>query len=187
MVAATCAALMAGCGASHSSSARHIGAGSTTPSTKVATTTTTTGAITYHVKQGDTLTRIAKQFHVPMSAIIAVNHIAHPDRLTEGQTLRIPPPPPLELVITPRAGPQGQAFELKLTGAHPSERITFEVDSPKGKFSGPPHVASSDGVVTATYQTAFADPTGTFNVIAKGNGGTTARASFAVVGSTGHT
>ena len=67
-----------------------------------------------------------------------------------------------------------------MTGAQPSETITFEIRSPKGKFTGPPHSASADGAVATTYQTAFADPTGTFDVTATGNQGTTARTIFFV-------
>jgi len=148
---------------------------------------TTTTTVTYRVKHGDTLSSIARRFRVAVSAITSANHITNPDRLPEGQTLRIPPRPPLGLVVTPTSGPPGQAFQLRLTGARPSETITFEVDAPKGKFTGPPHTADAGGSVTATYQTSINDPAGTFNVIAHGNAGTTARVTFAVAATTGHT
>ena len=145
------------------------------------TTATTAPVITYHVKRGDTLSAIASHFGVPVSVIIQRNQIANPDRLTEGQALQIPPAPPILLVVTPVKGAPGQGFELKLTGAKPSEAITFEIDSPNGKYKGHPHTASTPGVVTATYQTAPTDRPGNYVVIATGTKGSTARAGFAVV------
>jgi LysM repeat protein len=183
-LAVTCVALAAGC--STSTSTRHGAAASTTVSTTASTsitmpTTTTTPSITYRVKRGDTLTTIAHHFRVAISAIVSANHVANPDRLTEGQTLRIPPAPPLKLAVTPPEGQAGQAFHLRLSGAVPSETIKFEIDSTTGKYVGGPHIASADGTVTATYQTALGGPTGTYNVTATGNQGTTVRAGFLVV------
>ena len=186
-VVATCATLLVGCGGSKHNSARHTReASAATASSTIGTTTTTVALATYRVRPGDTLTRIAKEFRVPISAIMRVNHIANPDRLAEGQRLRIPPSPPVELVVRPSVGQRGQEFHLRLTGAHPSETITFEIRSPKGKFTGPPHSASTDGAVATTYQTAFADPTGTFDVTVTGNQGTTATAIFFVRDPTDH-
>lgn len=185
----TAVALLTACGSS-SSHTSHTGAPTSAgPSAKTSTSTplTTTTTVTYRVKSGDTLGSIARRFHVAVSAITSVNHITNPDRLPEGQTLRIPPRPPLGLVVTPASGPPGQAFQLRLTGARPSETITFEVDAPKGKFTGPPHTADAGGSVTATYQTSITDPAGTFNVIAHGNAGTTAHVAFAVAATTDHT
>jgi LysM repeat protein len=185
-VAVACVALAAGC--STSGSTRHVDASTSTTvapavstSTTARTTTTTTPSITYRVKRGDTLTKIANHFRVSISAIVSGNHVANPDRLTEGQTLRIPPAPPLKLVVTPPEGQAGQAFQLKLTGALPSETIKFEIDSPAAKYTGGPHTASADGRVTATYQTALSGPTGTYTVTATGNQGTTIRTGFRVV------
>jgi len=144
-------------------------------------TTTTAPLIIYRVKRGDSLTKIANHFRVPISAIVSRNQIANPDRLTEGQTLLIPPAPPLKLIVTPREGQPGQAFQLKLTGAVPSETIRFEIDSATRKHTGGPHTASADGAVTATYQTDLAGPTGIYIVTATGNLGTTVRAGFVVV------
>jgi LysM repeat protein len=136
------------------------------------------------VRRGDTLSAIANRFRVAMSAIVARNQLADPDHLREGEVLLIPPPAPLALVVTPPAGPPGQAFRIELTGARPSETITFEIDSPTGKYTGGPHIAGSDGTVTATYQTASADPTGIHTVVARGNMGTTLRTSFLVASPT---
>lgn len=176
-VAAVCGALLAGCNAGGGRSARHV---VTSTSTTAATTTTTAPLITYQVKPGDTLTAIAKQFGIGIADILAINQLADQDHLTEGQSLLIPPAPPVKLVITPPEGQPGQAFELTLTGAKPSETVTFEIDSPDGKFTGPPHTPSADGAVTATYQTSAIATTGTYTVVAKGDQGTTAQARFRV-------
>jgi LysM repeat protein len=103
-----------------------------TSTSTTATTTTTTPLIIYRVKRGDSLTKIANRFRVSMSAIVSRNQIANPDRLREGQTLVIPPTPPLKLIITPPEGQPGQAFQLKLTGAVPSETIRFEIRASVG-------------------------------------------------------
>jgi hypothetical protein len=126
------------------------------------------------------LSKIASQFHVSISAIAARNRIANPDQLHEGQTLVIPPAPPRKLAVSPREGRQGQAFQITLTGAVPSETIKFEIDSPKTKYTGGPHTASADGTVIATYQVALSDPTGTYTVTATGNRGTRMSATFVV-------
>jgi len=186
--AIACAALLAGCSTSASRSARHVGTAAHTTASTTTTTTTTTPLITYRVKRGDRLATIANRFRVSIAAIVFVNHVADPNRLTEGQVLMIPPTPPLMLVVTPSEGQPGRAFQLNLTGANPSEVITFEIDSPTGKYTGGPHLASADGAVTATYQTSLANPIGAYKVIANGHQGTTAQASFRVVtASTGHT
>ena len=55
----------------------------------------------------------------------------------------------------------------------------LRINSPDGKFTGPPHQAADDGVVTATYHSADATA-GIYTVIAKGNRGTGAQANFRV-------
>jgi len=155
--------------------------GTVSTSTTRATATTTTPLTIYRVKPGDSLTTIANQFRVSVTAIVSRNQIANPDRLSEGQTLLIPPAPPLKLIITPAEGQPGQAFQLKLTGAVQSETIRFEIDSGTGKYTGGPHTASADGTVTATYQTDLAGPTGIYTVTATGNLGTTVRAGLVLV------
>jgi LysM repeat protein len=150
-------------------------------------TTTTVGEVTYRVRSGDTLTGIARRYKVTVDAVIELNAIDQPDRLVEGQTLKIPPVPPLALVVTPREGEPGQDFQLELTGARPGERIRFEISKPNGTFTGPPHVATDDGVAAATYQTSLTDAPGRFTVIARGNQSTTTQASFELVAATGTT
>ncbi len=188
-VAATCVALMAACSTSGGTrpSAATVPSTASTSTTAKATTTTTTPHNTYRVKRGDTLTKIANRFRVSISAIVARNHIASPDQLHEGQTLVIPPAPPRKLIVSPRTGQPGQAFQLTLTGAVPSETIKFEIDSAKGKYTGGPHTASADGAVIAMYQSAFNDPTGVYNVTATGNRGTLVRATFVIAAATTNT
>jgi LysM repeat protein len=181
-LAAMCAAMLAACSTSGGTRppAATVPSTVSTSTTVKATTTTTVPHNVYRVKQGDTLSRIANQFRVSISAIVARNHVANPDHLREGQTLVIPPAPPRKLAVSPSAGRQGQAFQIVLTGAVPSETIKFEIDSAKGKYTGGPHIASADGAVIATYQVALSDPTGVYNVTATGNRGTTIRATFVV-------
>lgn len=179
-----CAALLVGCSSPASHDTRQAGSPHRTKAPTTTTrrpTTTTTPLIAYQVKRGDTLTTISRRFHVSVAAIIFVNRVAQPDRLTEGQVLRIPPMPPLMLTVTPPAGPQGRGFQLILTGAKPAETVRFEIDSPAGKFIGRPHTTSVDGSVKATYQVSAVDAIGVYRVIASGNRGTRAQASFRVL------
>ena len=153
--------------------------GKTAPTTRP-TPPTTGPPINYQVQRGDTLSIIARRYGVSMANIVAANHLADQDRLVAGQMLVIPPRPPIELLVTPAATTAGRRVELTLTGARPSEDVTFEVTSPSGTFAGPPHTAPSNGTVTATYTPPLDAPTGTYNVVAKGNEGTTAEVSFRV-------
>jgi LysM repeat protein len=87
-------------------------------SSRIPTSTTTTSPpFTYQVKRGDTLAAIAKRFRMPITTIVALNHLSDPDRLTEGQPLLIPPVPPVQLTVTPAEAQAGAAFAIKLTGA----------------------------------------------------------------------
>ncbi len=181
-VAALCFALMASC--SSSSGPRRATIHASTPTTARPTTTTTAALITYRVKRGDTLTSIASRFRVSSAVIIFVNRLADPNHLVEGQELQIPPPPPLALAVTPPQAESGAAFQLDLKGAKASETITFEIDSPKGKYKGRPHLAGTDGAVTATYQTSVGDPPGTYTVVATGNQGTLTEGTFRVLATT---
>ncbi len=159
--------------------ARSPSAAKTAPLTR-APPPTTGEPINYQVQRGDTLISIAEQFNVSTAAIVAANQLANPDRLTEGAILVIPPAPPVQLVITPLKTRVGESVELKLTGAKPSETVTFEISKPSGTFTGPPHAASADGTVMTTYTPALDDPEGTYTVIARGEQGTTAQASLQV-------
>lgn len=174
------AALILGNGGSETGRKGSRSARATTVPTAKSVSTTTGPPIDYQVKPGDTLTAIAREFGVSTAAIVAANQITDQDRLTEGQRLLIPAPPPVSLVITPPITTVGGRVRLKLTGAKPSEIVIFEIDSPSGKFTGPPHTASEDGTVTASYEPALADPVGTYSVTAKGNQATTAQATLRV-------
>jgi LysM repeat protein len=179
-----CVALLAGCSTGGSRNARHVDttARTASPTSRATPTTPTTiPPIHYRVKPGDTLAVIAARFRVSIAAIVSVNHVADANHVAEGQVLVIPPPPPLRFVVKPPVGQPGGDFQLHLTGARPSETIRFEIDSPTGKYQGPPHIASTDGSVTATYQPSLGDPTGTYKVVASGNQGTAAQASFQVL------
>ena len=181
MVVALAALVMANGGSeARRSGARSRSAPSNVAPTTGATSTTTGSPIAYQVKRGETLTAIATRFGVSTAAIVAANQIADQDHLAEGQNLLIPPRPPVLLAVTPSKTTAGGSVRLKLTGAKPSEIVIFEVDSPSGKFTGSPHTASDDGLVTAKYQPGLADPAGTYTVIAKGNQATTAQATFQV-------
>ncbi len=183
VIAVVLVGLTAGCATSPRSS-DHAQAVTTTRSTTTSsirtTTTTTIPTVTYQVQRGDTLTKIAQHFHVSISALMSANQITNADQLTAGQTLQIPPAPPVKLTVDPPEGPAGSAFHLALTGAIPNETITFQIHSPTGTYTGGPHTATADGRVTATYTP---DPTatiGTYTVIATGNLGTNTRAGFIV-------
>jgi LysM repeat protein len=162
------------------SAAATSSAASTAPLATAPRSATTAPPVSYTVMRGDTLTSIGQKFGVTTKAILALNSIPNPDSLTEGETLMIPVKPPIQLVITPVRAALGESVRLKLTGAKPAERVVFAITSPTGTFTGPAHVASDEGSVSTKYATALADPTGTYNVTATGNQGTTAEGSFRV-------
>ena len=178
VVCASLLVLVAACSSHGSSDTR--GAAGTSTSVSVATTTTTTPPQLYRVRAGDTLNAIAQRLGVSPAAIAERNHVSNPDSLTVGQTLVIPPRPPLSLVVTPARGHVGDGFELRVTGAAPGETIVFAIQSPKGIYTGRPHTASDAGAVSATYQTSFGDRPGVYKVTATGNRGTMLRAEFRV-------
>jgi LysM repeat protein len=177
LLAAT-AAVVAAC----SVAPRRTGEATTVaPATTVATTTTTAPPITYQVRQGDTLTAIARRFGVSVAAIAKANHLTDLGNITEGQVLAIPPAPPVRFVITPSHAGLFAVFNLNLTGAKPAETVLFEIVSPDDrKFIGPPHTATPDGSVSTTYLTTPGDPPGVYKVLAAGNLGTLARADFRI-------
>jgi LysM repeat protein len=144
------------------------------------TSTTTRPPFTYSVKPGNTLTALAVFFGVSKSDIIAANPNLNPDHLVEGQTLVIPSPRAVTLVVKPREVVVGGSLRLKLTGAKDFENVTFEFQRPTAPFVGPAHAASETGVVTTTYKLGIADPPGTYTVTAKGDQGTLVRATFNV-------
>ncbi|HSS10386.1 MAG TPA: LysM domain-containing protein [Acidimicrobiales bacterium] len=205
LTAVGCAALVAvGCGGP-----KHVAKSTTLPPATTIPTTTTAPRNTYTVKAGDTLSGIAQHLGVALAAIIALNHLADANKLSAGQVLVVPPTtttttttvatttttptpgtgpatpttaaPSTNLAVTPASGRAGTVFTLHVTGAKPTEAVTFEIDSPGGKkFTGPPHAAAADGTVSASYFSQQVDPVGTYNVVATGNQGTSGRASFRV-------
>ena len=175
IAASACVLLLAAC----ADKANHGAQSSSAPPASSAAPSTVPLPTSYQVEPGDTLGAIAKRFGVTVDAIVAASHLSNRDQLTVGQVLMIPPAPPVGLNVSPPDGPPGTTVQLTVTGAHNGESITFEVDSPSGaKFTGPPHTASSDGSVTATYQTTPQNPLGTYTVTAKGSQGTNGQGSF---------
>jgi LysM repeat protein len=153
--------------------------GATIPRRSRATPTTTAPPQTYAVRQGDTLTDIAKQFHTSVGAMEATNHLADPDHLTLGQVLTIPPPGTVRIEATLDDPSSGPVVHLALVGANPSELVTFAITFADGStFTGSPHVASPAGAVATTYTGSLG--VGAFTVSASGSGGTTAAAAFQV-------
>jgi len=148
------------------------------------TTTTTRSPIDYTVKPGDALTAIAKQFGVSTTAIVDANKIPDPDRLVEGQVLRIPSPTPVNLVIRPAQARTGGSVEIQLTGAERSELVSFVIVSPVGMYSGAAHLPDAKGSVTTSYRLGPGDPPGTYTVTARGDQVTEAEATFRVVAAT---
>lgn len=72
-----------------------IGCASTEPAPQPAAATVATPApptptVTYIVKPGDTVRRIARQSGVPLEEILRVNEGVHWQRLLVGQSIRIP-------------------------------------------------------------------------------------------------
>jgi LysM repeat protein len=158
----------------------------TTTTTRPPTTTTSKprGTVQYTVQQGDTLSAIARRFHTSTGAIVLANKLLTPDRLTVGQVLTIPPEVPIRLTVKPAKVAPGGSADLALSGAQPGERITFQIQTPTGSFTGPAHVAGADGTVTATYSVNATDPAGNYLVVARGDQGTSATAAL-VVGDAG--
>jgi LysM repeat protein len=147
--------------------------------TKTTAPTTTEPPVVYQVQRGDTLTQIARHFRTTVGAIAARNQLTDPDRLTEGQSLVIPPASDIQLVATLFGPRDGAGFRLTLRGAQPSEPVTFEIDSPDGTtYTGKPHVASAEGEVATTYNTEIGS--GVYTVIATGDQGSNATISFHV-------
>ncbi len=140
-------------------------------------TTTTQPPATYRVQRGDTLTKIAKQFHTSVAAIVTTNGLPDADHLTEGEDLTMPPPSALRIDAKLVGGRTDSGFDLTLVGALPSEVVTFVITLPDGStYTGAPHVASGYGVVTTTYTAQIG--LGTYRVTATGERGTNAESIF---------
>ena len=144
-----------------------------------AATTTTTGPAVYQVQRGDTITSIAAHFRVRAGDLVSFNHLSNPDRLTPGQRLLIPPVTE-RLDVVPALGAAGTTFTLTLHGAAPGESVTFTIVTPTATTTGPSHLAGSDGVAKAHYQSAPGDPPGIVTVTAQGTAGTYVHGAFLV-------
>ena len=62
------------------------------PTTAAPAATTTVVPQEYIVQSGDSLSKIAKMFGVTVAALVAENGIQDPDKIVEGQRLKIPAP-----------------------------------------------------------------------------------------------
>lgn len=100
-------------------------------------------------------------------------------------TTTTPPPttPPPMLIVSPPTAPVGTVINMQVTGATPSESITFTITSPTGKtFAGSPHVVDATGSTGATYNST-GDEIGGHTVQAVGTGGTVLTATFTLTAS----
>jgi LysM repeat protein len=61
-------------------------------STTAPAPTSTTVPQEYIVQSGDSLSKIAQMFGVTVASLVAFNEIADPDKIVEGQRIKIPPP-----------------------------------------------------------------------------------------------
>ncbi len=138
------------------------------------TTPTTAPPASYEVRDGESLSGIARRFGVSVTRLAALNAITDPNRITPHQILRIPR---IRLTVDPVTVTAGRSVAIRLTGAGPGEMITFTVNT----HTGAPHTASTEGTVDATYRTATTDPLGPYTVTAAGGQGTHAQATFTVV------
>ena len=110
----------------------------TTTPTRTATRTATP-SVTYVVREGDQLLRIARQFGVTLSALKAANHLTS-DTITPGQVLIIPPPAPTATPIPPsqlytvQSGDQllriARQFGVTLSALKAANRLTSDTIQP---------------------------------------------------------
>ena len=63
----------------------------TPTATPLPTATPTPEPVTYTVQSGDTLSKIAKDYGVPLQALVEANNIEDPSRISVGQIIVIPP------------------------------------------------------------------------------------------------
>jgi lipoprotein NlpD len=85
------------------------------PTTTIPPTTTTAVPQEYIVQAGDSLSKIAKMFGVTVAALVAENNIPDPDKIVEGQRLKIPTP-----TTTTSAGGAGPPPGATTTTAAPT-------------------------------------------------------------------
>jgi LysM repeat protein len=182
VVAASGLIVFVACGQARSDRARSSPTASTPTATAVAPTTAAPAPTPYQVRRGDTLTSVARFFGMSTQTLAAANQLDTEARLTEGQVLQIPPAPPAGVTVSPPDGISGNTFTFTVTGAKVGENVTFQILGPRGRtFTGSPHTASNDGVVTATYISKGDDP-GTYAVVASGDRGTSLRAEYRLLG-----
>jgi LysM repeat protein len=65
--------------------------GTLPPTAAESATTSTTVPQEYVVQAGDTLTKIAQMFGTTVADLVSLNQIQDPDRIAEGQRIKVPP------------------------------------------------------------------------------------------------
>lgn len=71
------------------------------------------GTVSYTVKSGDTLYRIAKNYNTTIQNIQAFNQIQDPNKINVGQKLTIPQSPPEAIIYTVKRGDTVYAIAKK--------------------------------------------------------------------------
>ena len=89
------------------------------------------------VKPGETLSGIAAQYGVTVDQLTGLNGITDPDRLTEGQTLKLP-----ATARTPAASPSGAAARPRPAARRPA-RPPAARRPPRPAEAAPAHPAST--------------------------------------------
>jgi LysM repeat protein len=182
VVAASGLIVLGACGSFTTGDRGKSAPAATKPAATTVAPSTVPAPTPYQVKRGDTLTSVARFFGMSSQTLAAANQLDSEAHLTAGQVLQIPPAPPAGVTVSPPDGISGSTFTFTVTGAKVGETITFQIMAPTGKvFSGSPHTASKDGVVTASYISTGDDP-GTYAVVATGDRGTSLRTEYRLLG-----
>jgi murein DD-endopeptidase MepM/ murein hydrolase activator NlpD len=87
---------------------------------------------THTVRDGETISSIAKLHHVDKALLISTNHLSNPDRIRKGQVLSLPStrqqdapdaPPPAKRVPTPTARPKEKSISEQVDDAMLNARV----------------------------------------------------------------
>jgi murein DD-endopeptidase MepM/ murein hydrolase activator NlpD len=111
------------------------------PGVRPVTANTPSGPLSHTVRQGDTLSAIAARYGVAFNDLVAVNHLANPDNLAEGQNLVIPvsaPVPgnplagPAQPLPWPVSGPVSSKFGEREIFGHQEFHAGIDIAGPLG-------------------------------------------------------
>src|SRR5207237_22785 len=87
------------------------------------------------VKPGETLSGIAAQYGLTVDQLVTLNGITDPDRLTEGQTLKLPASPARATAPAPGPAPSGgSAAASPATAAPTAGREQLGHDGPVRRY-----------------------------------------------------